>query len=90
MPRERDVEGLYIWLRRAETSGITELQALGRSFWLDQATAEVAVLFGWSNGQVEGQMNTLKTTNRAMYSRASLDLLRRRLTRGAIISIESA
>jgi len=73
--RERDVDSLYTWLRRAETSGIKEVQALARSIWLDQAAVEAAVRLDWSQGQV----NRLKTTKRAMYGRASLDVLRRRL-----------
>jgi len=77
--RERDVDSLYTWLRHAETSGIKEVQALARSIWLDQAAVEAAVRLDWSQGQVEGQVNRLKTTKRAMYGRASLDVLRRRL-----------
>ena len=77
--RERDVDGLYTWLRHAETSGIKEVQALARSIWLDQAAVEAAVRLDWSQGQVEGQVNRLKTIKRAMYGRASLDVLRRRL-----------
>jgi transposase len=73
------VEGLYTWLRRAETSDIKEVQALARSIWLDRAAVEAAVRLDWSQGQVEGQVNRLKTTKRAMYGRASLDVLRRRL-----------
>jgi transposase len=38
------------------------------------------VLERWSNGQVEGQINRLKTLKRAMYGRASVDLLRVRMT----------
>jgi transposase len=33
----------------------------------------------WSNGQKEGQINRLKTLNRAMYGRAGVDLLRARI-----------
>jgi transposase len=33
----------------------------------------------WSNGQTEGQINKLKTLKRAMYGRASVDLLRARM-----------
>ncbi len=33
----------------------------------------------WSNGQVEGQVNRLKTLKRQMYGRASFELLRARL-----------
>jgi transposase len=31
----------------------------------------------WSNGQVEGQVNRLKSINRQMYSRASFEVLKR-------------
>jgi len=33
----------------------------------------------WSNGQVEGQINRLKTLKRAMYGRAGVELLRARM-----------
>jgi transposase len=38
-----------------------------------------AVLEPWSNGQTEGQINKLQTLKRAMYGRASVDLLRARM-----------
>jgi transposase len=57
--RERDVDGLYVWLRQAEASGITELQALVRSVWIDRPAVEAAVRMEWSNGQVEGSVNKL-------------------------------
>jgi len=76
---ERDVEGLYRWLRGAGASGIKELQTFARTLWLDRAAVEAAVRMEWSSGQVEGSVNKLKTTKRTMYGRASLDLLRRRL-----------
>ena len=37
-----------------------------------------AVTLPWSTGQVEGQINRLKTIKRQMYGRANLDLLGRR------------
>ena len=37
-----------------------------------------AVTMAWSNGQVEGQINRLKTLKRQMYGRANLNLLERR------------
>lgn len=77
--RERDVEGLYRWLRGAEASGIAEMQALARTIWLDQAAVEAAVRLDWSSGQVEGSVNKLKLRKREMYGRGKLDLLRRRL-----------
>jgi transposase len=38
-----------------------------------------AIFEPWSNGQVEGQINRLKTLKRAMYGRASVELLRARM-----------
>jgi transposase len=81
--RERDVEGLYTWLRGAEASGIKELQGVARSLWLDRQAVEAAVRLDWSNGQVEGKVNKLKTTKRAQYGRATFDLLRRRVLHAA-------
>jgi len=75
--RERDVEGLSTWLRGAEASGIKDLQGVARSLWLDRQAVEAAVRLDWSNGQVEGKVNKLKTTKRAQYGRATFDLLRR-------------
>ena len=81
--RARDVDGLDTWLRRAEASGIKELQGGARSLWLDRQAVEAAVRLAWSNGQVEGQVNKLKTTKRAQYGRSTFDLLRRRVLHAA-------
>ncbi len=67
--RERDVDGLYRWLRGAETSGIKELQAFARTIWLDRAAVEAAVRVDWSNGQVEGHVNRLNDEARHVRSR---------------------
>lgn len=77
--REHDVDGLYSWLRRAEESGIKEVQVIARGLWRDRDAVEAAVATSWSNGPVEGQVNRLKTTKRAMYGRAKFDLLRQRI-----------
>ncbi len=81
--REHDVDGLYAWLRRAEESGIKEIQAIAQGLWRDRDAVEAAVATSWSNGQVEGQVNRLKTTKRAMYGRAKFDLLRQRMLHAA-------
>lgn len=81
--REHDVDGLYAWLRRAEESGIKEVQTIARGLWRDRAAVEAAVATSWSNGQTEGQVNRLKTTKRAMYGRAKFDLLRQRILHAA-------
>jgi transposase len=77
--RERDVDGLYAWLHGIELSGIRELQAVAGTMWLDRAAIEAAVRTEWSSGQVEGQVNRLKVTKRAMFGRAKFDLLRVRV-----------
>jgi transposase len=46
---------------------------------LDLAAVENAIREPWSNGQVEGQVNRLKTLKRAMYGRAGIALLRARM-----------
>ncbi len=81
--REHDVDGLYDWLRRAEESGIAEMQAIAQGLWRDRDAVEAAVATSWSNGQTEGQVNRLKTTKRAMYGRAKFDLLRQRILHAA-------
>lgn len=42
------------------------------------AAVGTTVTLVWSNGQVEGQINRLKTIKRQMYGQANLDLLERR------------
>jgi transposase len=59
------------------------LEALVRSIWIDRPAVEAAVRMEWSNGQVEGSVNKLKLTKRAMYGRAKVDLLRQRLLHAA-------
>ena len=81
--QERDVPGLYTWLRRAETCPIAELAAVAQGMWADKRAIEAAVALPWSNGQVEGSVNKLKVLKRAMYGRAHLDLLRQRLLHAA-------
>ena len=44
----------------------------------DYDAMRAAVTLAWSNGQVEGQVNRLKTLKLQMYGRANLDLLERR------------
>ena len=64
--QERDVPGLYDWLRRAETCPIAEIAAVARGMWADKRAIEAAVSSAWSQGQVEGSVNKLKVLKRAM------------------------
>jgi len=45
----------------------------------DRAAVDAALLTPWSNGQLEGGVNKLKTLKRQMYGRAGFGLLRQRL-----------
>ncbi len=73
------VEGLDIWLTDARTSGIYGMRRFASTLRQDIDAVRNTVLERWSNGQVEGQINRLKTLKRAMYGRASVDLLRVRM-----------
>jgi len=71
-----DPNALGQWLDAAEH---TEIRSLGASFRRDRNAVLAAILFPWSNGQVEGQVNRLKLIKRTMYGRAGFSLLRRRV-----------
>jgi Transposase len=55
------------------------IQRFARTLRRDIKAARNAVTEPWSNGQTEGQINRLKTLNRAMYGRASPELLHARM-----------
>ena len=72
-------EMLDAWLIDARASGIYAMQRFARTIRQDLAAVRNAVLEPWSNGRTEGQINKLKTLKRAMYGRASIELLRARM-----------
>ncbi len=76
--RERKPERLDPWLQRAQDSAVPALQRFAKRLSSDYDAVRAAVTLAWSNGQVEGQINRLKTIKRQMYGRANLDLLERR------------
>ena len=77
--REGEEEELTGWLREADQSDLPEIVAFARGFLQDEAAVRAAIRNPWSNGQVEGQVNRLKTLKRQMYGRANFDLLKRRV-----------
>ena len=79
MIRERQPEALDGWLQEAETCGIAAIRHFAVKLRQDYAAVKAALSFEWSNGQVEGQVNRLKTIKRQMYGRANFDLLRLRV-----------
>src|SRR4051794_40355337 len=75
----RSTAALHRWLDRAQASGIGRIQAFVEQLRRDVRAVDAAVTTPWSNGEVEGQGNRLKTLKRQMYGRASVELLRARL-----------
>ena len=67
------------WLTALANSGVKELQAFAVSLDRDYDAVRAALEVPHSNGQVEGQVNRLKTLKRSMYGRAGLSLLRARV-----------
>ena len=55
-----------------------ELRGFAEGLKQDEAAVKAALSSEWSNGQVEGRINRLKTLKRRMYGRAGFDLLRNR------------
>ncbi len=77
--RERDHAALDGWLQAAEASMARELRAFAANLRRDLAAVQAALTHAWSSGQVEGQVTRIKLLKRAMYGRAKLDLLRKRV-----------
>lgn len=77
--RERRVDELREWLITASCSGLAEFRRFARGVTVDLNAVRAALLYEWSQGQVEGQVHRLKMIKRQMYGRAKLDLLRARV-----------
>jgi transposase len=77
--RSHDTAKLDSWLDAADRSGLNPMQRFARMLRRDLEAVRNAVTERWSNGQVEGQINRLKTLKRAMYGRAGIELLRARM-----------
>lgn len=70
---------LSAWLTALTESGVREPQTFAVGIDRDYDAVQRALETPYSNGQVEGQVNRLKTVKRSMYGRAKLDLLRARV-----------
>ena len=79
MVRQRQPDTWNGWIEQAcaaETAA--DLRVFANGLRGDEAAVRPALSLGWSNGQLEGQVNRLKTLKRQMYGRAKFDLLRER------------
>ena len=79
MMANKQVEKLDGWLATGASSEAESMRQFVRSLRQDYAAVRQAFSSEWSNGQVEGQVNRLKTIKRQMYGRASFELLKRRV-----------
>jgi transposase len=79
MLKGQDAKGLDRWLTQSQHETVPrELRNFATGLRADKAAVRAALATPWSNGQVEGQVNRLKTLKRQMYGRAKFDLLRKR------------
>lgn len=78
------------WIIRAQHSGIGSLARFAAGLQKDRSAVVAAVETGWSNGQVEGQINRLKMLKRQMYGRAGFALLRARVLPYAPLRVEKS
>ena len=75
----QDASCMYRWIRDATESGIGPLVRFAYGLRRDIQAVTAAVETPWSSGQVEGQINRLKSIKRQMYERAGFALLRARV-----------
>jgi transposase len=74
-----DADQMRWWIHSTKQCGIGSLVRFAFGLQKDLPAVLAAVETPWSNGQVEGQINRLKTIKRQMYGRAGFDLLRARV-----------
>jgi len=79
MLHERQGEGLADWIEAAAASGLGPLRRFAQGLRTDFPAVLAGLTLPISNGQLEGQINRLKTIKRQMFGRANFDLLRRRV-----------
>ncbi|MCX4826087.1 transposase [Streptomyces sp. NBC_01142] len=70
---------LLEWIRQAEQDAPKPLQGLAGFLRQDLDAVTAGLTLSWSSGVVEGHVNRVKTLKRAMYGRASFELLRTRI-----------
>ncbi len=81
-PADPDVK-LDAWLADARACSASAIATFAAGLEGDGAAIRAALTHPWSSGQAEGQINRIKLLKRQSYSRASFDLLRRRVLMAA-------
>ena len=75
----KDGAAMVRWIKMARHSPFGPLVRFAYGLRKDLSAVTAAVETHWSSGQVEGQINRLKTIKRQMYGRCGLNLLRARV-----------
>ncbi|MGW6912012.1 ISL3 family transposase [Streptomyces sp. NPDC054940] len=70
---------LMQWIRQAEQDAPKPMTGFAGSLRQDLDAVTAGLTLSWSSGVVEGHVNRVKTIKRAMYGRASFQLLRTRI-----------
>jgi transposase len=83
MVRERQGERLDAWRAEVAECAVPALRRYSAGLTHDLDAVRAGLTEEWSNGQVEGQVNRLKTVKRQMYGRAGMALLRNRVLHAA-------
>lgn len=79
MMKQKKPELLDSWIEDALNGDVENLKRFAQGIKQDYDAVKAALTLIWSNGQVEGQVNRLKTLKRQMYGRAGFKLLRKRI-----------
>ncbi|MGD3112119.1 ISL3 family transposase [Streptomyces sp. YGL11-2] len=77
--RHRRGHLLLEWIRHAEQDAPKPMQSFAGFLRQDLDAVTAGLTLPWSSGVVEGNVNRVKTLKRAMYGRASFQLLRTRI-----------
>lgn len=78
--RDRDADGLGGWIDTYKKSPLVKVASFAKGLEHDRRAVENALRYGdISNGPLEGMNNKLKSIKRAMYGRAGIDLLLRKM-----------
>ncbi len=76
--KERDFEAFDHWLLKGERCGLPDMETFTQGLQNDYQAVKSSLIFPYSNGPVEGQINRLKFVKRSMFGRGSFELLRSR------------
>ncbi|GEM_PF-1072627 len=77
--KKQKTDQLSDWIQKAHKCSVSKIRYFAKGLENDFSAVQAAVSYDWSNGQLEGQVNRLKTIKRMMYGRAKFDLLQKRV-----------